>query len=197
MECNRALTAQSIEKDKSIMRKSSGVADPFGTLAMRKVAETANQKAHPKSMYTNSQWDRIARENHQYLKIRPHGGGCCGSKHINYFPRYDIMWEKHINEVLDKYILEVPGQNYEVILPVSVATQLDCGWTKWLKKRKFKLVGVHNNSNSGNDLLVFHLSTHKIKKRRVPDAILKLYRAAPSGVYMPANASTRDLNYHD
>jgi hypothetical protein len=179
------------------MRKSAAVADPFGTLAARKVADKASQKAHPKSMYTNGQWDRIIRENHQYLKIRPHGGGCCGSKHINYFPRYDIMWEKYIDKELSAFIINVPGQNYEVILPVSVAAQVDCGWTKWLKKRKFKLIGVHNNANSGNDLLVFHLSTQKIKKRRVPSEILKLFPSAPAGVYMPANASTRGLSYHD
>lgn len=140
------------------------VSDPFN-LARKK---SGSLLAHPKSSYTVDGWDRLLKSYGGYLRINGHGGGCCGMKHMNNFPVYDIMWEFEIARLLEEHAKKCPGQVIEAVLNGTQANTNDYAWVKCLLKNGFRLVSSNVNSNSSNDNYVFHLVTRPVRIDRNP-----------------------------
>lgn len=98
------------------------------------------------------------------MRMVDHGGGCCGIKHV-------FNMDNTTAEELDRYLAEIctpanPNRLTEVVLSarqVGIGNsmlhrnpQTEGGWPAILNARGFRLVSRFKNSNSDNEVFVFH-----------------------------------------
>ena len=97
-------------------------------------------------------------------RITPHGGSCCGIRHICGFgsARYDLTKFK-----ADMAPFMRPRSWGLLVEAVLTDDQMENGWAPVLKDTGFKLVNRFRNGNSGNHVNVLHYTrVQRVRKAK-------------------------------
>ena len=89
------------------------------------------------------------------MRIRPHGGWCCGIVHINEIPFFTNKNTSDFKNLL-KRNLSVNNKGNHNLIEVVLTDKKDVRWHNLLKELRFKEVSRFTNPSTGNQNIIYH-----------------------------------------